>query len=152
MLTSSIHGWWTWPSTLTSCKWPQPSWAQMWSCWIPASSANTQHRSNQPRRKRLPKAMGTLKKMNFHTWPGIRTWGKFYSTDKEANTCLFCFPMPNSNCLFRYWGITGGPVLSVWLALDDSLKENGALRVIPGISSALVFCFSFIQLAIKCAF
>lgn len=32
----------------------------------------------------------------------------------------------------RYWGIAGGPVLSVWLALDDSLKENGALQVIPG--------------------
>lgn len=32
----------------------------------------------------------------------------------------------------RYWGISGGPVLSVWLALDDSLEENGALRVIPG--------------------
>ncbi|KAM9356926.1 putative alpha-ketoglutarate-dependent hypophosphite dioxygenase [Symphorus nematophorus] len=36
----------------------------------------------------------------------------------------------------RYWGIAGGPVLSVWLALDDSLKENGALRVIPGSHSA----------------
>lgn len=32
----------------------------------------------------------------------------------------------------RYWGIDGGPVLSVWLAFDDSLKENGALQVIPG--------------------
>ncbi|XP_039975021.1 L-proline trans-4-hydroxylase [Xiphias gladius] len=32
----------------------------------------------------------------------------------------------------RYWGIAGGPVLSVWLALDDSLKENGTLQVIPG--------------------
>ncbi|XP_027141729.1 uncharacterized protein zgc:174917 [Larimichthys crocea] len=32
----------------------------------------------------------------------------------------------------RYWGIAGGPVLSVWLGLDDSLEENGALRVIPG--------------------
>ncbi|CAJ1058058.1 uncharacterized protein LOC109994542 [Xyrichtys novacula] len=32
----------------------------------------------------------------------------------------------------RYWGIAGGPVLSVWLALDDSLEENGALQVIPG--------------------
>ncbi|XP_056151248.1 L-proline trans-4-hydroxylase [Lampris incognitus] len=32
----------------------------------------------------------------------------------------------------RYWSIAGGPVLSVWLALDDSLKENGALQVIPG--------------------
>ncbi|CAB1458809.1 unnamed protein product [Pleuronectes platessa] len=32
----------------------------------------------------------------------------------------------------RYWGIAGGPVLSVWLALDDSRKENGALQVIPG--------------------
>ncbi|XP_035525346.1 probable alpha-ketoglutarate-dependent hypophosphite dioxygenase [Morone saxatilis] len=32
----------------------------------------------------------------------------------------------------RYWGIAGGPVLSVWLALDDSQEENGALRVIPG--------------------
>eukprot|EP00063_Salmo_salar_P093983 XP_014068818.1 PREDICTED: uncharacterized protein LOC106612301 [Salmo salar] len=32
----------------------------------------------------------------------------------------------------RYWGIAGGPVLSVWLALDDSLAENGALKVIPG--------------------
>ncbi|XP_037530998.1 probable alpha-ketoglutarate-dependent hypophosphite dioxygenase [Nematolebias whitei] len=32
----------------------------------------------------------------------------------------------------RYWGITGGPVLSVWLALDDSQKENGVLQVIPG--------------------
>uniref|UniRef100_A0A3Q1AM22 Phytanoyl-CoA dioxygenase domain-containing protein 1 n=1 Tax=Amphiprion ocellaris TaxID=80972 RepID=A0A3Q1AM22_AMPOC len=33
---------------------------------------------------------------------------------------------------YVYWGIAGGPVLSVWLALDDSLKENGALQVIPG--------------------
>ncbi|KAJ8338372.1 hypothetical protein SKAU_G00373380 [Synaphobranchus kaupii] len=32
----------------------------------------------------------------------------------------------------RYWGLAGGPVLSVWLAFDDSLKDNGALRVIPG--------------------
>ncbi|XP_035267040.1 probable alpha-ketoglutarate-dependent hypophosphite dioxygenase [Anguilla anguilla] len=32
----------------------------------------------------------------------------------------------------RYWGLAGGPVLSVWLALDDSLEENGALQVIPG--------------------
>ncbi|XP_030000545.1 uncharacterized protein LOC115426586 [Sphaeramia orbicularis] len=32
----------------------------------------------------------------------------------------------------RYWGIAGGPVLSVWLALDDSVEENGALQVIPG--------------------
>ncbi|KAG7517276.1 hypothetical protein JOB18_003411 [Solea senegalensis] len=32
----------------------------------------------------------------------------------------------------RYWGVAGGPVLSVWLALDDSQKENGALQVIPG--------------------
>ncbi|XP_034037511.1 probable alpha-ketoglutarate-dependent hypophosphite dioxygenase [Thalassophryne amazonica] len=32
----------------------------------------------------------------------------------------------------RYWGVSGGPVLSVWLALDDSLEENGALQVIPG--------------------
>uniref|UniRef100_A0A3B3YEY3 Uncharacterized protein n=1 Tax=Poecilia mexicana TaxID=48701 RepID=A0A3B3YEY3_9TELE len=32
----------------------------------------------------------------------------------------------------RYWGIAGGPVLSVWLALDDSQKENGVLQVIPG--------------------
>lgn len=32
----------------------------------------------------------------------------------------------------KYWGIDGGPVLSVWLALDDSLPENGALQVIPG--------------------
>ncbi|KAJ8282069.1 hypothetical protein COCON_G00045880 [Conger conger] len=32
----------------------------------------------------------------------------------------------------RYWGLAGGPVLSVWLALDDALKDNGALQVIPG--------------------
>ncbi|XP_010866942.2 probable alpha-ketoglutarate-dependent hypophosphite dioxygenase [Esox lucius] len=32
----------------------------------------------------------------------------------------------------RYWGIAGGPVLSVWLALDDSVADNGALQVIPG--------------------
>ncbi|XP_056097960.1 L-threonyl-[L-threonyl-carrier protein] 4-chlorinase [Rhinichthys klamathensis goyatoka] len=31
-----------------------------------------------------------------------------------------------------YWGFDGGPVLSVWLALDDSLEDNGALQVIPG--------------------
>uniref|UniRef100_A0A3B5K858 Zgc:174917 n=1 Tax=Takifugu rubripes TaxID=31033 RepID=A0A3B5K858_TAKRU len=36
----------------------------------------------------------------------------------------------------RYWGIAGGPVLSVWLALDDSMKENGALQVIPGTQCA----------------
>lgn len=32
----------------------------------------------------------------------------------------------------RYWGLDGGPVVSVWLALDDSQEENGALQVIPG--------------------
>ncbi|KAM9795654.1 putative alpha-ketoglutarate-dependent hypophosphite dioxygenase [Neosynchiropus ocellatus] len=32
----------------------------------------------------------------------------------------------------RYWGVAGGPVISVWLALDDATKENGALQVIPG--------------------
>ncbi|MCJ8733897.1 hypothetical protein PDJAM_G00228990 [Pangasius djambal] len=32
----------------------------------------------------------------------------------------------------KYWGLDGGPVLSVWLALDDSQEENGALQVIPG--------------------
>ncbi|KAL4648845.1 hypothetical protein GN956_G7482 [Arapaima gigas] len=32
----------------------------------------------------------------------------------------------------RYWGLDGGSVLSVWLALDDSNKDNGALQVIPG--------------------
>ncbi|XP_023672256.1 probable alpha-ketoglutarate-dependent hypophosphite dioxygenase [Paramormyrops kingsleyae] len=32
----------------------------------------------------------------------------------------------------RYWGLDGGPVLSVWLALDNSLENNGALQVIPG--------------------
>lgn len=39
-------------------------------------------------------------------------------------------------CVSRYWGIAGGPVLSVWLALDDSLKENGALQVIPGTAAS----------------
>lgn len=38
----------------------------------------------------------------------------------------------------RYWGVAGGPVLSVWLALDDSLKENGALQVIPGTNMFLI--------------
>uniref|UniRef100_A0A3P8TA65 Zgc:174917 n=1 Tax=Amphiprion percula TaxID=161767 RepID=A0A3P8TA65_AMPPE len=37
-----------------------------------------------------------------------------------------------------YWGIAGGPVLSVWLALDDSLKENGALQVIPSHCSGML--------------
>ncbi|XP_072450749.1 L-threonyl-[L-threonyl-carrier protein] 4-chlorinase-like [Chiloscyllium punctatum] len=32
----------------------------------------------------------------------------------------------------RYWGFEGGPVTSVWLALDDVDKENGVLQVIPG--------------------
>lgn len=32
----------------------------------------------------------------------------------------------------KYWGFDGGPVLSVWLSLDDSLEDNGALQVIPG--------------------
>ncbi|KAG9341717.1 hypothetical protein JZ751_018781 [Albula glossodonta] len=36
----------------------------------------------------------------------------------------------------RYWGVAGGPVLSVWLALDDSLEDNGALQVIPGSHSS----------------
>ncbi|XP_078066492.1 putative alpha-ketoglutarate-dependent hypophosphite dioxygenase [Mustelus asterias] len=32
----------------------------------------------------------------------------------------------------RYWGFDGGPVTSVWLALDDVDEENGVLQVIPG--------------------
>ncbi|XP_067853093.1 phytanoyl-CoA dioxygenase domain-containing protein 1-like [Heptranchias perlo] len=32
----------------------------------------------------------------------------------------------------RYWGFEGGPVTSVWLALDDVDRENGVLQVIPG--------------------
>lgn len=47
-----------------------------------------------------------------------------------------------NGCVHRYWGIAGGPVLSVWLALDDSLKENGALQVIPGASTPPYLCFS----------
>lgn len=39
--------------------------------------------------------------------------------------------MSNIN-VHRYWGLDGGPVVSVWLALDDSQEENGALQVIPG--------------------
>lgn len=39
--------------------------------------------------------------------------------------------------VFRYWGFDGGPVLSVWLALDDSLEDNGALQVIPGTNTVL---------------
>ena len=40
--------------------------------------------------------------------------------------------------MYRYWGIDGGPVLSVWLALDDSLEDNGALKVIPGTNTILM--------------
>lgn len=48
--------------------------------------------------------------------------------------------MSKCNCfVLRYWGIDGGPVLSVWLAFDDSLEENGALRVIPGTSATQAF-------------
>ncbi|XP_032812571.1 putative alpha-ketoglutarate-dependent hypophosphite dioxygenase [Petromyzon marinus] len=32
----------------------------------------------------------------------------------------------------RYWGLDGGPVASMWLALDDVDAENGVLTVIPG--------------------
>ncbi|XP_062857013.1 probable alpha-ketoglutarate-dependent hypophosphite dioxygenase [Trichomycterus rosablanca] len=32
----------------------------------------------------------------------------------------------------KYWGLDGGPVVSVWLALDDAQEDNGALQVIPG--------------------
>ncbi|KAJ1101980.1 hypothetical protein NDU88_007041 [Pleurodeles waltl] len=32
----------------------------------------------------------------------------------------------------KYWGFEGGPVASVWLALDDVDTENGVLQVIPG--------------------
>ncbi|XP_078403198.1 putative alpha-ketoglutarate-dependent hypophosphite dioxygenase [Cetorhinus maximus] len=32
----------------------------------------------------------------------------------------------------RYWGFDGGPVASMWLALDDVDEENGVLQVIPG--------------------
>ncbi|XP_029463308.1 phytanoyl-CoA dioxygenase-like [Rhinatrema bivittatum] len=31
----------------------------------------------------------------------------------------------------KYWGFEGGPVASVWLALDDVDAENGVLQVIP---------------------
>ena len=54
---------------------------------------------------------------------------------------LLCFVLSHCHCfVYRYWGIAGGPVLSVWLALDDSLQENGALQVIPG-TSATHSCF-----------
>ncbi|XP_063791710.1 probable alpha-ketoglutarate-dependent hypophosphite dioxygenase [Pseudophryne corroboree] len=32
----------------------------------------------------------------------------------------------------KYWGFEGGPVASVWLALDDVDTENGVLQIIPG--------------------
>ncbi|XP_078679189.1 L-threonyl-[L-threonyl-carrier protein] 4-chlorinase-like [Branchiostoma floridae x Branchiostoma belcheri] len=32
----------------------------------------------------------------------------------------------------RYWGVDGGPVVSVWLAIDDADAENGAVYFIPG--------------------
>ncbi|XP_053734731.1 probable alpha-ketoglutarate-dependent hypophosphite dioxygenase [Synchiropus splendidus] len=39
----------------------------------------------------------------------------------------------------RYWAVAGGPVISVWLALDDTTKENGALQVIPGSHKSGMF-------------
>ncbi len=45
----------------------------------------------------------------------------------------------NLMLVFRYWGFDGGPVLSVWLALDDSLEDNGALQVIPGMNTVSVY-------------
>lgn len=47
--------------------------------------------------------------------------------EKEANLPYVAWHQD-----MRYWGLDGGPVLSVWLALDDSLEDNGALQVIPG--------------------
>uniref|UniRef100_A0A4W4HGK7 Phytanoyl-CoA 2-hydroxylase n=1 Tax=Electrophorus electricus TaxID=8005 RepID=A0A4W4HGK7_ELEEL len=34
-----------------------------------------------------------------------------------------------------YWAFDGGPIGSVWPALDDSLEDNSALQVIPGIKA-----------------
>ncbi|XP_050928181.1 L-proline trans-4-hydroxylase isoform X1 [Lates calcarifer] len=53
-------------------------------------------------------------------------------TKSEGNTGENGLPYVAWHQDMRYWGIAGGSVLSVWLALDDSLKENGALQVVPG--------------------
>jgi len=56
-----------------------------------------------------------------------------FSAGKEgAGTADTSLPYVAWHQDMRYWGIGGGPVLSVWLALDDSLQENGALQVVPG--------------------
>ncbi len=155
MSTFSIPGWGTLPSTLRSYKWSKPSSALTSSFWTRASSVSTQRSNLTSRRlkREKPNLMGTLARMNFHMWPGIRIWGRFTYRKKKRWKVLFffllCFVL--SNCdwfVHRYWGIAGGPVLSVWLAFDDSLKENGALQVIPGTSATHIrFSCKFMPLA-----
>uniref|UniRef100_A0A3B3QZZ5 Zgc:174917 n=1 Tax=Paramormyrops kingsleyae TaxID=1676925 RepID=A0A3B3QZZ5_9TELE len=55
--------------------------------------------------------------------------GLLKQMSNTVNSVRFFLKTPIS---FRYWGLDGGPVLSVWLALDNSLENNGALQVIPG--------------------
>lgn len=120
MSTSSIPGYGSWPRTPRSYRWSKPSWALTSSCWTRASSANTQ----------WSELRAALERRHCHMWPGIRTWGGVTSWSGGGS---FCWPSLDLQCFFgRYWGIAGGPVLSVWLAFDDSVKENGALQVIPG--------------------
>lgn len=38
----------------------------------------------------------------------------------------------NLEVMTVFWVIAGGPVLSVWLTFDDSVKKNAALQVISG--------------------
>lgn len=136
MFTVSIPGWGTWPNTLKSYELWKPSWALMSSYWTPVSSVNTQQ-SN---------LMEALERMDFHMWPGIRIWGRFKSWKAAQRFCFaFLWVLSDLNCFVgRYWGIAGGPVLSVWLALDDSLKENGALQVIPGTKATHLYFVKFV--------
>ncbi|XP_026991086.2 probable alpha-ketoglutarate-dependent hypophosphite dioxygenase [Tachysurus fulvidraco] len=52
-----------------------------------------------------------------------------HSSEQESESIL---PYVAWHQDMKYWGLDGGPVVSVWLALDDSQVENGALQVIPG--------------------
>lgn len=137
MFIFSIRGWWTWPNTPRFWEWSKPSWVLTLSCWTHVSSVNTRRWRQRPSMKEIKANLARMtKKKHFLMWHGTRIWGlsHFY--------CLFSLFVVVSNsqgCVFRYWGIDGGPVLSVWLALDDSLKENGALQVIPG---SFCSCFS----------
>jgi len=59
--------------------------------------------------------------------PDILCWGSSFFVKEPRNSAYVSWHQDST-----YWGLEPADVVTAWVALSDSTRDNGAMRVIPG--------------------